>query len=206
MFEQVGKLKKKKLSVVNSSHNQKVKANNSFMQIDNKNEKKLMQRKVANWPDVQVAEGTFVYHCCNWKSAKSIIDDHIRDVENGWGGGALGPGFYTHKTPEGSANYVADGQRNVILKFKTCRLANGQSVRPSVYADKIGVQSGEDPLANNDFLLNAEDENEIKWHGGDALTFEGFSVCPEINKFYSDENDMEGDLYFSLTQMAKARN
>jgi len=143
-----------------------------------------MQRQVAAWEFVTVASGTVVYHCTDNASAENIIKEGIRNVDSRWGEGALGPGFYTHKTIEGSRIYVEEQRQKVVLKFEVKRLANGQSVRPVDYSEKRGVQIDEDPVTGNDFLSNAEDANEIKWHGGDALNFSGLAYGPEFDTFY----------------------
>lgn len=163
-----------------------------------------LQRQIAAWEQVEVGSGTLVYHCTDYASAKSIVDNHIQDVQNGWGGGALGAGFYTHKTVEGGINYVAEGRRKVVLKFEVSRNATGQAVKPSDYASKNGVQDNEDPVEGNDFLSNAEDANEIKWHGGGALSFKGFAIIPENDKFYENEQALEDDLGITLAGMANA--
>ncbi|TAF03407.1 MAG: DUF4157 domain-containing protein, partial [Nostocales cyanobacterium] len=162
-------------------------------------QRRILQRKVAAWANVQVASGTEVYHCTNYASAKNIIENGIQDVANGWGGGSLGAGFYTHTTINGAVNYA---QKKVVLKFTVSRNAVGQSVTPSDYASKNKVQANEDPVALNDFLSNAEDANEIKWHGGDALTFNGFALGPAFDNFYANEQAMENELYVSLSEMA----
>jgi hypothetical protein len=142
-----------------------------------------MQRQVAAWEFVTVASGTVVYHCTDDASAENIIKEGIRNVDSRWGEGALGPGFYTHKTIEGSINYIEEQRRVVVLKFKVKHLANGQSVRPVDYSRKLDVRDGEDPVTGNDFLSNAEDANEIKWHGGDALSFIGLAYGPQFDTF-----------------------
>ena len=165
-------------------------------------QRRVLQRKVAAWDSAEVASGTEVYHCTNYSSAKNIIDNHIQSVPNSWGGGALGSGFYTHKTKMGAQNYVREDQQKILLKFRVTKKAVGQSVRPSDYANKTDVQENEDPVSENDFLSNAEDSDEVKWHGGNALELVGFALGPEFNKFYANEQEMEDELFVSLEALA----
>ena len=166
------------------------------------NQNKIIQRQVAAWAASNVAQGTVVYHCTTYAHALNIINNHIQDVQNAWGGGALGSGFYTHRTIQGSINYVPELNRRVVLRFTVANDSNGQAVTPADFAARTGVQAGENPRAGNDFLSNAEDANEIKWHGGANLIFNGFAIIPEDNTFYMNDVELNAALGVTLAGMA----
>lgn len=160
----------------------------------------VMQRQVAAWARTQVEANTEVYHCTGYNSGKDIISQGIRDVRNEWGGGALGAGFYTHKEQDGAINYVAESKQKMLLKFRVNSQANGQAVKPNDYANKKNVQEGENPVTGNDYLQNAEDYKEIKWHGGGKLALVGYAILPD-RTFYADENELDDELGFRLEDL-----
>ena len=126
---------------------------------------KTVQRQVADWNAAVCANGTTVYHNTSQDSAVSLVTDGVRQVENAWGGGILGAGFYTHKTRMGADVY---GNR-FTLQYRITAALTGQVVPRALIAH--GIPGGTDYVTGNDFLTNEDDANEVKLHSGNHLAF-----------------------------------
>ncbi|WP_069161930.1 C2 family cysteine protease [Nocardia altamirensis] len=120
---------------------------------------------VGSWQQHQLASGSIVYHATSADAARNIATTGIRTVQNAWGGGALGSGFYTHRIRESAENYVAD-HTAVTLEFVVRDGVTGRDVPEGTW---LGDHPGLDYVSGNSFLRSSDDPDEIKFHGGSAL-------------------------------------
>ncbi|HEY0707122.1 MAG TPA: polymorphic toxin-type HINT domain-containing protein [Polyangia bacterium] len=77
-------------------------------------------------PITQLAPGTFLYHATKWESLNNIVAGGLRPVPNAWGGGQLGPGFYTATTAAGAHSYLTEA--GGILVYQTIGPTQGPRV------------------------------------------------------------------------------
>jgi len=128
------------------------------------------QRRIAAWDNAVCASGTVVYHNTAQDAAISLATDGVRQVQNAWGGGILGAGFYTHTTRAGAEVY---GNARFTLAFTVGANLQGQVVPRGVIGRGIDAQNygNENYLEGNAFLTNEDDRNEYKFHSGDNLVF-----------------------------------
>lgn len=124
------------------------------------NEGSIIQR-VVGWTAAACASGTTLYHNTGQDGAISLMTDGVRQVQNAWGGGALGAGFYTHKTRGGAEVY---GQARFTIRYRVTGNLNGQVVPRRLVG--LGIPADTDYLTGNDFLTNPDDADEIKLHSG----------------------------------------
>lgn len=76
-----------------------------------------------------IVKGTRVFHATTHDSAMSILIRGLDTrVENQWGGGEFGPGFYTASTRDGAALYT--NPREVVIEFKIARSLGGIAMEP----------------------------------------------------------------------------
>jgi hypothetical protein len=123
-----------------------------------------VQRQVGGWSHHSVESGVTVYHVTTLDSALAIATNGVQPVQNAFGGGRLGSGFYTHTSPVSAANYF-QGDGPVTLEFTTIRKMAGQIAPHDVYVASHKL----DYLTGNDFVTAEEDPNELKFHSGDGL-------------------------------------
>ena len=128
------------------------------------------QRRIAAWENAVCASGTVVYHNTGQDAAISLVTDGVRQVQNAWGGGILGAGFYTHTTRAGAEVY---GNARFTIAFTVGANLQGQVVPRGVIGRGIDAQNygNENYLEGNAFLTNEDDRNEYKFHSGDNLVF-----------------------------------
>ena len=128
------------------------------------------QRRIAAWGNAVCASGTVVYHNTGQDAAVSLVTDGVRQVQNAWGGGILGAGFYTHTTRAGAEVY---GNARFTIAFTVGANLQGQVVPRGVIGRGIDAQNygNENYLDGNAFLTNEDDRNEYKFHSGDNLVF-----------------------------------
>lgn len=120
-------------------------------------DKKTIQRVVPTWHNLQLAANTDVYHGTTEDNANNIIQNGILPVQNGFGGGQLGPGFYTYTNPQQAAIF-----NNHVLHFTTNGILHGQDVPHGEDWDNLP----DNAIAGNDFLHTEEDPNQYKFHNG----------------------------------------
>lgn len=132
------------------------------------------QRRIAAWGNAVCASGTVVYHNTGQDAAVSLVTDGVQQVQNAWGGGILGTGFYTHTTRAGAEVY---GNARFTIAFTVGANLQGQVVPRGVIGRGIDAQNygNENYLDGNAFLTNEDDRNEYKFHRGDNLVFT--NVC-----------------------------
>ena len=143
----------------------------SFQDISDHNPRDaVVQRRIAAWSAAVCRSGTVVYHNTGQDSAISLVTDGVQQVQNAWGGGILGAGFYTHTTPGGADVY---GNARFTLSFRVNANLQGQVVPRGVIGRGIDAQDygNENYLTGNDFLTNEDDRNEYKFHSGNNLVF-----------------------------------
>lgn len=126
---------------------------------------KTIQRQVQGWQQKTLGAGQAIYHNTSVVSAQSIIENHIQQVANAFGGGQLGSGFYTY-TARDSAELFGG---TVTLEFSLTSDATGQEVPNNATWDAFSAHAA-DALSGNDFLWTDEDVNQYKFHSGDKLT------------------------------------
>ena len=129
----------------------------------------VMQRRIAAWNIVQCNSGTIVYHNTGQDGAVSLCTDGVRQVQNAWGGGILGAGFYTHTTRLGAEVY---GNKRFTIEYRVTNDLTGQVVPRGVIGRGIDNQrypDGSNYVEGNDFLTNEDDRNEYKFHNGNNL-------------------------------------
>jgi hypothetical protein len=125
----------------------------------------LIQRKVEKWEDISVRKGTTVYHVTSPEHANNIIKNGMKQVQNAFGGGRLGSGFYTHRNSKSAALYTQT-ESPITLEFTLTRDANGQIAPQNVY---VSDTEGLDYVKGNDFITAEEDNEELKFHSSDCL-------------------------------------
>jgi hypothetical protein len=121
-----------------------------------------------------------VYHATSAQNVLGIIDGGLQPVENAWGGGQLGPGFYTATTAAGAEAYMPPG--GATLVFTTNAPTHGPTVWD--FFNPPGAPPEGHALYNEDFFTVVGDTNpisQIKWNHGaySKLTLTGV-IAPNV--------------------------
>lgn len=144
------------------------------------------------WQRHHLASGTTVFHATTLVHAISIGQNGIQQVQNAWGGGRLGQGFYTHVAFDSAALYVQTLE--VTLEFETTADMDGAVVPQNI---DVSQQDGIDYLTGNDYLTPEEDEGmELKFHNGDNLQL--------VNVYVHDQDSVQGYTAEQWAQYASA--
>jgi hypothetical protein len=143
---------------------------------------KTIQRQVQGWNKKELGSGQQIYHNTDLSSVQSIIENHIQQVTNAFGGGQLGSGFYTY-TEKDSADLFGGA---VTLEFSLTSDATGQEVPNDATWDAFSTHAA-DALVGNDFLWTDEDVNQYKFHSGDKLKLEAVHDLNAKQTFSVDE-------------------
>ena len=77
---------------------------------------------------MQMDMRTKLYHSTGFAAIASIINRGVQLVGSDWGGGELGPGFYTATTVQGAASYLRGS--GGVLEVVTIRKLKGHGVTP----------------------------------------------------------------------------
>ena len=145
-------------------------------------ETNLIQRQVAGWQIMNLAQGTELYHNTDVMNAINIINSHIQPVTNAFGGGQLGAGFYTY-TQRAQADLF---NGNTTLRFRTRANSIGQAVPNAAIWDNLQPYAQE-ALAGNDFLWTDEDPNQYKFQNGANLELVGVIDVHTGNEYTRQE-------------------
>jgi hypothetical protein len=123
----------------------------------------------APGPVSELQAGTEVYHATSFEAFRNIFQHGLRpNVENAYGGGQLGPGFYTTPTSGGASNYMPAGGGQILVFT-----VNQNSSGPVVWDMFEGPgRIGRPPLGHaiydSDFLTLEGDNpvSQYKWNHG----------------------------------------
>jgi hypothetical protein len=107
--------------------------------------------------------GTPVFHGTSSSNAFNIVTEGIKGVENGFGGGELGPGFYTTSDKDMASVYASGHSGPVIIEYHTQGDANGHTL------DEGGTwKNYQPPPSGIEFEKAPGDDNQYKWNYDNA--------------------------------------
>ena len=152
---------------------------------------------VSGWEDHTLDSGTTVYHATSSQHAYNIATNGIRPVQNNWGGGELGHGFYTHTNQDSAQNYFqGDPNDRVTLEYKTNHELNGKQKPEN--GTWLGDQEPSSYQPHTPFINKTEDPGEIKFHdGANQLQLQAVHWNGQRYGSYQEyEDGVEDELYY----------
>jgi uncharacterized protein YukE len=142
-----------------------------------------------NPSDVTLPQGTKVYHGTDGPSAAEIVNpsdseaiNGIQPVENQFGGGELGPGFYTTPSQDGAIAYTTGKVGPTVIEFETTADASGSQIESFADWSQWANPEREDLqglLNENDFLTNDPSQLKFNYGSGTSLLKPTGVLLPE---------------------------